>query len=470
MTISSEVRKAGPFAGNNVATNFPFAFKVFTPADLLVVRADPTGDETVLAMGSDYTVALNPNQNEAPGGSVTLNAPLATGYILAVTSQVGNLQPVDLTNQGGFYPNVINAALDRATIQIQQLAEEMSRAAKLPITRDEDVDELLNDLVRVADNMDDLNTVAGIAPEIQAVAAIDSEVVTVAGVASSIPPVAAIDSEVVTVAGVASGIPTVAASAANIAAVAADLANVDIVAGSISDVNATGSNIGAVVEVADHIDDIQAALADLPALAAKVSKTGDTMSGPLTATSETASGMATATGYLAAVTARGKDAGAAMIALHRPGVSGVYLGLDTDNQLAVGGWTMGAVRRRIYHEGSILGTVSFSGGIPTGAGFQIIGGVNNGGVRLADGTQICWYVLPVLNLATGTTGPGTWTYSAAFASPPACFFGWSGGYGSSIKSFAETISANQATYFSLNESGAARTGVVNGFAIGRWAI
>lgn len=180
MTISSEVRKAGPFDGNDVATTFPFAFKVFTQADLLVVRADPSGDEAVLAMGSDYTVALNPDQNESPGGSVTLNVPLAIGYVLVVTSQVGNLQPVDLTNQGGFYPNVINAALDRATIQIQQLAEEMSRAAKLPITRDEDVDELLNDLVRVADNLDDLNTVAGIAPEIQAVAAIDSDVVVVA--------------------------------------------------------------------------------------------------------------------------------------------------------------------------------------------------------------------------------------------------------------------------------------------------
>ena len=281
MTISSEVRKAGPFDGNDVADTFPFAFKVFTPADLLVIRADPTGDETVLTMGSDYTVALNPDQNEAPGGSVTLNAPLATGYVLAVTSQVGNLQPVDLTNQGGFYPNVINAALDRATIQIQQLAEEMSRAAKLPITRDEDVDELLNDLVRVADNMDDLNSVVGIAPEIQAVAAIDSEVVTVAGVASSIPAVAAIDSEVVTVAGIASDIPAVAASVANIDAVADDLTNVNVVASNIGSVNATAPEIASVVEVAEHMPDILAALADLPSLAAKVSKTGDTMTGHL---------------------------------------------------------------------------------------------------------------------------------------------------------------------------------------------
>ena len=38
MTINSEVRAAGPFEGNDVATSFPFEFKVFADSEVLVVR------------------------------------------------------------------------------------------------------------------------------------------------------------------------------------------------------------------------------------------------------------------------------------------------------------------------------------------------------------------------------------------------------------------------------------------------
>lgn len=281
MTISSEVRKAGPFDGNDVADTFPFSFKVFTVADLMVVRADSLGVETVLTLGTDYTVSLNPNQNESPGGSVVTTSPLAAGFKLVLTSKVGNLQPVDLTNQGGFYPSVINGALDRLTIMAQQLRVDVDRSAKLPITREEDADELLADIVLIADNMANVNTVSGNIADIIEVSGISGDVTTVAGVAPSVPVVAAIDDEVATVAGVASDIPAVAASAANIDAVAADLANVNTVAANIGSVNATAPEIDSVVKVAEHMPDILAALADLPALAAKVSKTGDVMTGHL---------------------------------------------------------------------------------------------------------------------------------------------------------------------------------------------
>ena len=39
--------------------------------------------------------------------------------------------------------------------------------------------------------------------------------------------------------------------------------------------------------------------------------------------------------------------GAAMIALHRHGVYALHFGLDTDNQVKIGGWSMGAVSYRI---------------------------------------------------------------------------------------------------------------------------
>jgi hypothetical protein len=136
MTISSTTRIAGPFIGNGTASAFGFTFKVFTAGDIDVVRLNTsTGVETTLVLTTDYTVALNIDQDSNPGGTVTLVAgPLATGFTLTITSDIANLQPTDLTNQGGFYPEVITDSFDRATIQIQQMAGEVSRSIKVPLS------------------------------------------------------------------------------------------------------------------------------------------------------------------------------------------------------------------------------------------------------------------------------------------------------------------------------------------------
>lgn len=134
MTISSTTRKAGPFVGNGVTTEFPFDFKLFATSDLRVVRADALGVETDLVHVTDCTVTLNADQDENPGGSVVLNAPLADGFRLVLLSAVPELQPVDLTNQGGFYPELVNGGLDRATVQVQQLREQMGRSITVPVT------------------------------------------------------------------------------------------------------------------------------------------------------------------------------------------------------------------------------------------------------------------------------------------------------------------------------------------------
>jgi Lon protease-like protein len=102
--------------------------------------------ETVLVLGTNYTASVNEDQNSSPGGTITLTAgALAAGFNLVITSDIENLQPTDLTNQGGFYPEVITDALDRATIQIQQLQEAVDRSAKLPITSSADADALVAD-------------------------------------------------------------------------------------------------------------------------------------------------------------------------------------------------------------------------------------------------------------------------------------------------------------------------------------
>lgn len=132
MSISSTTRKAGPFTGNDSTTVFPFAFKVFQAADLRVVQLED-GEEDDLTLDSDYTVALNADQDASPGGNVTLSDALATGTTLVITSDIDALQPMELTNAGGFFPRVLNDSADRQVILVQQLGEKVSRTVMAPL-------------------------------------------------------------------------------------------------------------------------------------------------------------------------------------------------------------------------------------------------------------------------------------------------------------------------------------------------
>lgn len=135
MTISSTTRKTAPFVGDGTTTVFPFTFKVFTSADLYVVKSEAsTGGQEALTLSTDYSVTLNANQNANPGGEITLGTALAVGYRLVISTNIAPLQEVDLTNLGGFYPQVITKAFDKLTILIQQALETLSRSIRFPIS------------------------------------------------------------------------------------------------------------------------------------------------------------------------------------------------------------------------------------------------------------------------------------------------------------------------------------------------
>lgn len=79
--------------------------------------------------------------------------------------------------------------------------------------------------------------------------------------------------------------------------------------------------------------------------------------------------------------------------------------------------------RAAYHTGNILGTVSQSGGVPTGAIIERGSNANGEYVRFADGTQECWLVveetLAVIN-AYGASRYGSrgWIFPAGFSAQP----------------------------------------------------
>ena len=121
MTVSSTYRKAGPYSCNGLTKSFPFSYKVFTKTDVKVIKTTiSTGAETTLVYQTDYAVSLNSSQDTSPGGSVVLGVAPSSAYTIEVVSDVPFTQTVKLTNLGGFYPEVINDALDKAVILAKQ--------------------------------------------------------------------------------------------------------------------------------------------------------------------------------------------------------------------------------------------------------------------------------------------------------------------------------------------------------------
>ena len=138
MAINTTTRQTTAFTSGN---NFAFAFKVYEVGDVKVIRiTTSTGAEEVLTITTHYTVTLNDDQNANPGGTVTLvnsgnPVNLGSGFNIVITSKVTPLQQTEITNQGGFFPEVINDVLDKAAILDQQQQAILDKTIRFPLTQ-----------------------------------------------------------------------------------------------------------------------------------------------------------------------------------------------------------------------------------------------------------------------------------------------------------------------------------------------
>lgn len=149
MAISTETRRSDRYACDGVQTAFPFAFKVFK-ADEIGVIVSPDGETETTLSSELYTVSLNEDQDNNPGGVVNLLTAPADGTILVVVSNVAYKQQIVFTNQGGFYPELLNEGYDRLTILTQQLKEHLDRTITVPPTSPTSPQELFYKLLNAA--------------------------------------------------------------------------------------------------------------------------------------------------------------------------------------------------------------------------------------------------------------------------------------------------------------------------------
>jgi len=128
---------------------------------------------------------------------------------------------------------------------------------------------------------------------------------------------------------------------------------------------------------------------------------------------------------------------AAMISFHRPGLYAAYLGLDTDNQWKVGGWSMGAVAYTLYHSGNFnpANYQTTSGAINSGnIGSQSVNYANSAG-------SVAWTNVSGRPGGLGVTG--NWNWSGQGGQPP---WLWGGSDGANFYVYnPSNFSVNYAT-------------------------
>jgi hypothetical protein len=131
MTIASTVSKTPTYACNGVTVSFPYEFRILSSADMTVILEDEEGVQTTLVLGVDYSLS---GVGAEDGGTITTFTAYATGNKITGIRSPSFLQGVDLQNQGAFFAQVIEDALDLAAMRDQALAARIGNAIRAPDT------------------------------------------------------------------------------------------------------------------------------------------------------------------------------------------------------------------------------------------------------------------------------------------------------------------------------------------------
>jgi len=168
MTVSTTTIKSS-HNGNGSTTAFAYNFKIFAQTDLQVIIRSSTGTETVKILTTHYTVS---GVGDASGGSVTFtsgNIPV-TGETVVIRRAVPQTQAIDYIANDPFPAESHEEGLDRATMTIQQMQEELDRSFKVSRTNTISSPEFTDDATTRAsktlgfDSDGNLTTVANFLP------------------------------------------------------------------------------------------------------------------------------------------------------------------------------------------------------------------------------------------------------------------------------------------------------------------
>jgi hypothetical protein len=126
VTVSSTTSR-NSYLGTGTTGPFPYTFRIFSADDLVVSVVDSLGNETSRAYPADYSVT---GIGQQTGGTVATTVAIPVGSTLVLRRLVGLVQATDLRNQGAFYAEDVEDALDYARMVDQQQQDAIDRSLK----------------------------------------------------------------------------------------------------------------------------------------------------------------------------------------------------------------------------------------------------------------------------------------------------------------------------------------------------
>lgn len=179
MTVTSTANKSGPYILNGVTTTFPRTFRIGPASDMKVIRIQD-GIETVLTTGFTITDTYEDTGN-------VIFSPALNGGELVLLRSLPLTQGTDYSDQARVAPSQVEADLDKAVMLIQDMDERLDRAAVLPVNADVgEIAGFVQNIQRLGDRADTLDTIFDNIGNIQLVADISGDISAVAAIADAI--------------------------------------------------------------------------------------------------------------------------------------------------------------------------------------------------------------------------------------------------------------------------------------------
>ena len=129
MTVSS-INTKNSYSANGSLTSFTYTFPINTTAELQVIERSANGTETIKSLNSHYSITDNGSQ----GGQVIFNSAPANGVTVVLLRDTTLTQETDYIANDPFGAETHESALDKLTLQQQELQEELDRSIKLSRT------------------------------------------------------------------------------------------------------------------------------------------------------------------------------------------------------------------------------------------------------------------------------------------------------------------------------------------------
>jgi len=137
----SNANNRNDYVGNGSVDTYNYTFRIFDDDDIEVIVRDTSDVETVLTKTTHYSVTGVGGVN---GGTIPLvngafdwidaEGDLKVDYVLTIRRVIPLVQETDIRNQGAFFPEIHEDQFDKLVMIDQQQQDELDRSLKLPVT------------------------------------------------------------------------------------------------------------------------------------------------------------------------------------------------------------------------------------------------------------------------------------------------------------------------------------------------